>query len=248
MLFKQSLVLLATAVTLAVSQSAQSITGYLPAGLKGNALMVTQGKYPVPNFRELTQSSDYNPLLYTPDNITETGWTLDSLSFLKTMNFDPTNLLCLNGDISSVCTNVPDLGMCCGGWCLNLEECCFYNIACGYWYGCIPKKCRPTRPTNCSSSSKTRTSTSSSKAPSSTSSSKAPSSTSSSKAPSTINSHIQPQQTNVFSTMPDSKGSINSTINSHIQPQQTNVFSTMPDSKGSINSTINSHIQPQQTN
>ncbi|PVZ97860.1 hypothetical protein BB558_006171, partial [Smittium angustum] len=25
-------------------------------------------------------------------------------------------------------------------------------------------------------------------------------------------------------------------INSHIQPQQTNVFSTMPDSKGSINS------------
>ncbi|PWA00648.1 hypothetical protein BB558_003294 [Smittium angustum] len=109
MLFKQSLVLLATAVTLAVSQSAQSITGYLPAGLKGNALMVTQGKYPVPNFRELTQSSDYNPLLYTPDNITETGWTLDSLSFLKTMNFDPTNLLCLNGDISSVCTNVPDL-------------------------------------------------------------------------------------------------------------------------------------------
>ncbi|PVU99440.1 hypothetical protein BB559_000717 [Furculomyces boomerangus] len=146
MFFKQPLVLLASAAALTLSQSTQTIQGYSPAGMNGNTLLVSQGQYPVPDFSALTQLSDYNPLLYTSDNITESGWTLDSLSYLKTLKFDATKIGCLSCVISSTVQIVNGLGSCCGGWCMDPEECCFYNVACGYWYGFPPLQKLPLRP------------------------------------------------------------------------------------------------------
>ncbi|PVU87970.1 hypothetical protein BB559_005792 [Furculomyces boomerangus] len=161
MLFKQSLVLLATAVTLAISQSVENIQGYLPAGKNGNTLLVTQGQYPVPNFSKLTQSSNYNPVLYTDENIAKSGWTLDSLSFLKTMQPDTKKTKCINCDSTmrsiSTLRYFSGVGTCCGGWCQYPGTYCYYNVACGYWYKCIPSPCKPVIKKPCTTTPKPRT-------------------------------------------------------------------------------------------
>ncbi|PVV05389.1 hypothetical protein BB560_000112 [Smittium megazygosporum] len=86
-----------------------------------------------------------NTLLYTPQNISSTGWKSENLDFSLGVTGDNRNF---PGIICTDCVpnteyilpryNLNGIGLCSVGWCQYQSSPCIYNLDRAFWYNCIP--------------------------------------------------------------------------------------------------------------